>query len=219
MWTRLHAYVSLPVSFQHKNDPAIRERLFHLSECSNAPEFPPSSYEDGYRQMHAIEAIQSILPQPVLCNIEGVQDDYSNILMACVPQMRYENKADKLSPEATYIDSANMEVPAESGIISDEGNVFENGHNGNLLLKQLWGECADLGPDAGFTTNGDVVMIFFRVVPRSRKAYGGTRGSRSKTPQSTPDSGFVLSPLMKWNDTRLRACLLALSFMTLDKES
>ncbi|KAK0452649.1 hypothetical protein EV421DRAFT_1770322 [Armillaria borealis] len=300
MWTRLHAYVSLLVSFEHKNDPAIREPLFHLSECPNAPEFPPSSYEDGYRQMHAIEAIQSIRPQPVVCNIEGVQDAVNSQILDLINaalQMRYENKADKLSPGAKYINSANGEAPVEDvkascfypawlrscyqnhiskhsgtagftdrmlfvspggldsthpkrtqvalqegktpwvyttaayqdilrgfeSIITDEGtfDVVENGHNGNLLLKQLWGECADLGPDAGFTTNGDVVMVFFRLVPRSQKPDDDARGSRSKTPQSTPDpdSGFILSPLMKWNDTRLRACLLALSFMTLDEES
>ncbi|KAG7441103.1 uncharacterized protein BT62DRAFT_1080296 [Guyanagaster necrorhizus] len=105
-----------------------------------------------------------------------------------------------------------------------ECDAVENSHNGNLLLKQLWGECADLRPDIGFTTNRDVVMVFFRVVPLhdpEQNTSSDTRSSRRRQPEPTPDpnSGFVLSPFMKWTDKRLRACLLALSLMALDEES
>ncbi|KAF9483360.1 hypothetical protein BDN70DRAFT_990392 [Pholiota conissans] len=134
-----------------------------------------------------------------------------------------------------------------NGAIIDDDNNFNTLnklHPGNLLLKQLWGQCSDLGPDVGFTTNGDVVMVFVRVVPpvapqlvettsksddpadsKIRHQPPRSKGVKtSKVETHSPalpetESGFILSPLMKWIDPRLRVCLLALSFMALDEAS
>ncbi|KAF8880689.1 hypothetical protein CPB84DRAFT_1751349 [Gymnopilus junonius] len=297
IWTRLFAYVNLGYLMEHKGDDAVKKPLYHLSECPNAPRDPPPSYENGYRQMHAVEAYQSNLTQPPVCNIEGIQDAVNHQIFDVINaalQMRYFNKADTLSLNDFYVDSDNRPVPVENikprifypawlrscrqhhitkkigtagftdmvlfaspgrlntedpkatrvalhegkpswvyvtehyqDILQGDDDIVDRTgkfktqvktHYGNLLLKQLWGQCASLGPNAGFTTNGNVVMLYFRVVPRENMN-GQTQGATKDTkPSSIPDSGFVLSPLMQWSDPRLRACLFALSCMTLDEK-
>ncbi|KAK0203418.1 hypothetical protein DFS33DRAFT_1383677 [Desarmillaria ectypa] len=106
MWTRLHAYASLVILFEHRIYLAIREPLFHVSEYPNAPELPPPSYEDGYRQMHVVDGIQSIPSQPISCNTEGVQDAVNSQIL----DMCHENKATDFIPETDYINTANEKV-------------------------------------------------------------------------------------------------------------
>ncbi|KAF9474182.1 hypothetical protein BDN70DRAFT_885114 [Pholiota conissans] len=307
MWTRLLAYVSMGENLMKKDDVALGGRtLYHLSNCPGVPREPPSAYEAGAQQMHLIECSLLDRSQPVVCNIEGIQDAVNSqiidVLNAAM-KMRYENKARDLTANTHYNNSADNKAPlgiveancfypawlrscsqnhiyrskGTSGftdkmlfasprvldcqnpkhtqvalqegktpwvyktkdlqdillgspeIINETGKFrrtrAETGHTGNLLLKQLWGECADLGPDAGFTTNGDYVMVFFRVRPQPTPAAETMTPlptSQSQPPDSFPtdkDSGFILSPLMEWVNPDLRACLIALSFMTLDEES
>ncbi|KAF8880708.1 hypothetical protein CPB84DRAFT_1873891 [Gymnopilus junonius] len=181
LWTHLFAYVNLGFLIEHKGNGVIKQPLYHISECPNAPRDPPPSYENGYHQMHAIEA----------CVQDAINHQIFDMINAAL-QMHYLNKADTLSPNDSYINSAGQPVPVENILPRTFYPAWLCSCYQHHIQSTPWQFVADatlgtmpsLGPDVGFTMNGDIVMVYFWV----------------------------------WSDPRLQACLLALSCMTLDEK-